>query len=193
MTSVSDKRFKKRTAHFIAHWGVPNEIYCRDVFGFKKFAIVEFRPSKSQWVWRYATNGMSEYIQRSKESSQAIRTELYCTSNDQCPWAIDLLAAIASYPLQHHTFFGEFDTLDIGQPMDQRASPFTGIMLTPPEDPTLGAVDLDNDVIFIHRVVGLYESETDHAITRGGKALYSRLMRSGVSFQVDQWRPCTSL
>ena len=190
MNSACDNSFGKRTGHFISHWGVPNEIYCREAFGLDKLAIIEFRPKKNQLAWRYATNGMSEYVQCSQGPTQ-VRTELYCTSNNQCPWAIDLLTALATYPIKHHTFLAEFDTLDIGQPSDRRTSPFTGIILTPPEEPTLGAFNLDKVIVLIHRVVFLYENEIDYAIMHSGAALYSSLIRSGINFHIDQWRHCT--
>ena len=51
------------TAHFIFHWGVPKEIRPRKLPGIGELAILEFAPKGVRLTWRYATNGMSSYIQ----------------------------------------------------------------------------------------------------------------------------------
>src|SRR5207249_4194147 len=119
-------KYPARTGHFITFWSVPTEIYLRGKINNAELAILEFGPRKDRSSWRYATNGMSEYIQTHERE---IRTELFACTKDRQKWATELLDALSRYPQQECTFFAEFDTVAVGQPIDRNDSPFTAILL----------------------------------------------------------------
>src|SRR5690348_9347548 len=91
------------TGHFLSHWGIPKDIRPRSLQTIGDFAILEFAPQRGRASWRYATNGMSSYTQYYPDGPVKVRTELYTCSNERKPWVDDLLAAIATYPLDFKT------------------------------------------------------------------------------------------
>jgi hypothetical protein len=194
MATANDARFNgrygSRAGFFILHWGVP-AIHERPQLGDDPLAVFQFKPRDERATWRYVTNGMSEHEQRSARGTLA-RTELYAATSAESPWAIDLLDALARYPGQHDAAFFELDTIEVGQPIDQKGSPYTSLLLVPPEpeDPgTLGAIDIPGCTVLVHRIVGIYESECDFAIENGSEQLWKRLLESGQSLLLDHIRP----
>jgi hypothetical protein len=178
------------TAHFIAYWGVPSEIRERDVPGLEAFAILEFPPSGTRREWRYATNGMSSFLQSHSDPKISVRTELYACTQHKAPWLDELLSALAGYPRQQQTFFAEWDTVEVSHPIDHRISSFTGIMLVPPGpfDPlTIGIAGGVMENILIHQLAGLTPSEVQYARQNGGRLLWGHILKSGRPF-LDQRR-----
>ena len=169
------------TGHFIAHWGVPNELYPRYARGSREFAILEFAPRPPRTKWRYATNGMSSYIQPHPDGNIHVRTELYASSSRRAEWILDLLTAMASYPIDVGTFFAEGDTIDVGGPIDQNTSCFTGILLAPPVPLSLGVVGGLVEKILVHQVVGLVQAEIDFAAGHegAGALIWKKLITKG--------------
>jgi hypothetical protein len=93
-----------------------------------------------------------------------------------------LLTGIACYPHDYSTCFAEGDTLNVGQPIDRASSPFTGILLAPPNpiDPeTLGLVAGIAENVLVHRVIGILPSEIEFAEQNSGKVLFERLVKTG--------------
>lgn len=178
---------QSRTAHYVSHWGVPQDIHIRESIDSFDFAILEFPPRKNRKTWRFATNGMSEVLQIGE--SFTTRTELYVCSQYKDEWCIDLLDKLARYPKHFETYFGEFDTLEF----ERSDSRFSGIMLAPPEpeDPDeCGFISqLFPDQILIYRIVCLFPEELEFAISHGGEALWSRLLALGVPLLTDVDRP----
>jgi len=169
------------TGHFIAHWGVPTNIRPRQVNPFGDFAILEFAPKGDRTSWRYATNGMSSKTQLTDEGG-SVRTELYTCSRQRLPWVDDLLVAMATYPFLNDTYLSEFDTIDAQQAIDQKASPYTGILLAPPgpSDPeTLGLAGKPGEDVLIHQVVGLLPNELECASRGGARDLWKKLLGEG--------------
>jgi len=170
------------TGHFMSHWGVPKEIRPRKLPGVGDFAILEFAPRGTRTTWRYATNGMSGYAQNYPDGLVKVRTELYGSTKEKAAWVDDLLAAIATYPLDFTTYLTEGDTINVGQPIDRRGSRFTGILLARPglSDPeTVGLVAGIPENVLVHQVVGILPSEAEFAEQLGGKALWERLAKNG--------------
>jgi hypothetical protein len=150
------------TGHYMAHWGVPMEIRPLKARGISEFAILEFKPRRSRLTWRYATNGMSSFIQYHPENRFRIRTELFVCTKERQAWIAGLLTALASYPLDYCTCFTEGDTIDVGKAIDQINSCYTGILLAPPgpaDPPTVGLVGGTSENILVHQVVGLLSCE----------------------------------
>src|SRR5438067_2186100 len=98
------------TTHFIVHWGVPKEIHKQEL-GTLDLAVLEFAPRTERKTFRFATNGMSAHVQRSKVKRIPYRTELYAGSRSNTPWIIELLVALSRYPMLHQTSFSQFDTV----------------------------------------------------------------------------------
>jgi hypothetical protein len=170
------------TGHFISHWGVPKAIRPRALQGISEFAILEFAPRGTRETWRYATNGMSSYAQDHPDKLLRIRTELYVCTKQQATWADDLLAAMATYPLDYTTYLGEGDTINVGQPLDRRSSAFTAVLLAGPGlvDPgTLGLVGGMSDNVLVHQVVGVFPAEAEYAEKHSGSSLWERLAKNG--------------
>lgn len=183
-------RNRARTGHFIAHWGVPKDIQVRPYVGGIELAVVVFGPKEDRKSWRYATNGMSEFVQESDQGR--LRTELYACTHKMGDWVVALLHALASYPLQKRTFFADYDTVPVSQPIDRKESPYRGVLLAPtsPEDPeNLGEIDgVTEEPIFVHLVVPIYDVECELAIDKGGQELWARLLSSGSSLCLDGQR-----
>jgi hypothetical protein len=172
--------YHERTGHLIANWGVPEKIYERKPIAGKKIAVIEFAPKRSAGYWRYVTNGMSEHLQPASEGG--VRTELVAYAGAEREWIVDLLDALSRYPLQHGTYFSEYDTIAVGQPIDRRSSPFQGVLLAPlPLTEQRGAGTLGGifpETVTLLQVVGLHESEMDAAVERGGEFLFDLLERN---------------
>ena len=169
------------TAHFVTYWGVPSEIRPRDIHEFESFAILEFPPRGTRATWRYATNGMSTLQQFYSDPKIAVRTELYACTQNKALWVDELLAAMASYPWQHRTYFAQWDTVEVGQPVDRRNSPYTGILLVPPgsmDPPTLGLVGGVPESVLVHQLLGLLPAELQYAKTNNGRVLWERIIRA---------------
>src|SRR5580704_9632420 len=163
------------TGHFISHWGVPTEIRPRKLPGIGECAILEFAPRGTRATWRYATNGMSSYAHNHPDGIVMVRTELYGSTKEKAAWVDDLLAAIATYPLDFKTYLAEGDTINVRQPIDRHSSRFTAILLAAPgrSDPeTVGLVDRMPEKVLVHQVVGILPSEADFAEQHGGKPLW---------------------
>jgi Suppressor of fused protein (SUFU) len=179
------------TAHFLTHWGVPKEIHPRTVKGIGSFAVLEFGPRGKRKTWRYATNGMSSYLQPNPDQNLRIRTELYACTEKKTMWVEDFLAAIATYPNDYATYLAEGDTIDVGQAIDRNCSPYSGILLAPPGpfDPaTIGLVGGVSQNILVHQVVGLLEKEIQYAQKHGGKAIWEQVVHKGEPL-IDLGRP----
>jgi len=188
MTETSQK--KAITAHFITHWGVPRHIHVQEQSPVE-LAVLEFGPRAQRQTLRFATNGMSAYIQFYQ--TKGYRTELYTSSRSNALWIIQLLAAIAKYPVLQETRLGEFDTIPVGGPIDQDSSPFTAVLIAPPgpdEAETLGAIlDVTPEPILVHQVVAITDSELNFAIEHGGERLWERLIDLGRPLLLDEMRP----
>jgi hypothetical protein len=179
------------TGHFMSHWGVPKEIRPLRLAKISEFAILEFAPRGERKTWRYATNGMSNYAQCHPDRAVKIRSEVYGCTNEAVTWVNDLLAAISSYPLDFQTYFGEGDTINVGQPIDRNRSCFTAILLAPPglcDSPSVGLVGEITDPILVHQVIGILPSEVSFAEQFGGRSLWERLAIIG-SCALDADRP----
>lgn len=173
----------KITAHFMAHWGVPTEIRPYEIGSLRaSLAILQFAPRGARQTWRYATNGMSSYLQHSPDFEARVRTELFACTLKKEDWIDDLLKAIASYPADYSTYLSQGDTIEVGQPIDRRKSCFTGILISPPGpiDPSsLGVIDgLENDVL-VHQVVGLTPAEICYTQKYGGAKLWESIAQNG--------------
>jgi hypothetical protein len=167
------------TGHFMFHWGVPSDIRPIEVAGIMDFAILEFAPDGPRTTWRYATNGMS-YLQAHPDDHVKVRTELYASTKLRAPWILELLRAIASYPMDYATYLAEGDTINVVQPIDRQSSCFTGVLLAPAEPPTLGLVAGTPENILVHQIVGLLTAEVQLAETLGGGSmLWQRLLNAG--------------
>jgi hypothetical protein len=176
--------------HFVVHWGVPRELHLRrPLSDGVDLAIMEFPPGRERATYRFATNGLSGMPQDSGDVS--VRTELYACSRGSHPWVIELLDALARYPMRHKTCFSEYDTISVG-PIDRDRSPFTAILLAPPgadEKDTLGAIATDyTEVPLVHQVVGIFEDECELAIDEGGEELWQRLSALGRGLALDAER-----
>ncbi len=170
------------TGHFIAHWGVPSSISPHKIDGFGELAILEFAPRGARLTWRYATNGMSCYEQEKLQGGVCVRTELFACTRSRAPWVKDLLIAIAKYPMDYSTYFTEGDTISVGQPIDRKDSPFTGILLAPPGpvDPqTLGLVGGISEKVLVHQVVGILPSDLLQTRHQNGKKLWAGIVENG--------------
>jgi hypothetical protein len=162
------------TSHFITFFGVPTEIRPRPVPGFGEVAVLEFAPRGYRSTWRYATNGMSAYRQHHPSLTTCVRTEIYATTRERQTWVEELLFAIVGYPHYSNTFLAEGDSIDVGQPIDRRASPYTGILLMAPgphDPPNLGLVGGVDESILVHQVVGLQSPEVEYAAGGNGRKL----------------------
>lgn len=183
-------RKKAITAHFITHWGVPRHIHVQEP-GPVELAVLEFGPRAQRQTFRFATNGMSAYIQFYQ--AKGYRTELYTTSRSDAPWIIQLLVAIAKYPVLQETRVGEFDTIPVSGPIDQDSSQFTAVLIAPPgpeETETLGAIlDVFPEPILVHQVVAITDRELSFAIEHGGEKLWKRLIDLGRPLLLDEIRP----
>jgi hypothetical protein len=188
---ATSERFKRRTAHFIAHWGVPKAIHQQVDLSGLPLAILEFSPNRYLTSWRYATNGMSEHLQEGGD--RKVRTELYACSHDEAPWLIQLLDALARYPIQQATFLSEYDTMPLVSGMPGVPPEFGGILLAPPDphDPvTLGALQVDDSLpVLVHQVVLVTTSELNFAINNDGRALWGRLLKHDQLLVADKQRP----
>jgi hypothetical protein len=170
------------TGHFIAHWGVPDDIRPRALPGVGEFAILQFPPRGTRRTWRYATNGMSTYLQADPEVGIKVRTELYASSKERVRWVDELLAALAVYPKDQSTYFAEGDTIDVGQPIDRASSDYTAVLLAPPGplDPsTVGIVGGARENILVHQVIGLLPGEAETVTSEGSKIFWERLAAGG--------------
>jgi hypothetical protein len=173
---------EKITAHFISHWGVPNDIRERKIRGAEKFAVLEFAPRGTRTTWRYATNGMSSYVQNHSNPEVKVRTEMIACTSQPVPWIGDLLGAIASYPTDYTTSLAEGDTIAVGQAIDRSQSPYTGVLFAPPGpiDPaSLGVIGGLEENVLVHQLVGLLPAEVDYAEKHTGKTLWKRLVKFG--------------
>jgi hypothetical protein len=165
------------TGHFIAHWGVPSNIFPFSARGIEAFAVLEFAPKGLRRSWRYATNGMSSYRQFCPDEHIIVRTEIYASTNDRADWVHDLLIAMASYPIDCQTYFAEGDTVNVGQSIDQKSSCYTGIMIAPPQPPTLGLVSSLQEKVLVHQLIGLLPSEVQFSEEHcGGKIFWQKLI-----------------
>ena len=174
--------------HLIAHWGVPKEICPITTSKIQPLAIFSFGPRGKRQTWRYATNGMSGVVQN--DSEPEIRTELFLGTAAPAPWALDLLIALARYPSDYSTYLSQWDTINVGQPVDQVNSPYTAVLLTPPEPwdvATLGVVGALQNCVLLHRVVAILPSELEYSLQHGGEALWTRLAE-GDEPCIDQHR-----
>ena len=159
------KRIKRAMADHIgiitATSSVTGEYQARSLHaacpGIEEFAILEFAPNATRKTWRFATNGMSAYAQPREDDPAVVRTELFACARSRETWIADLLAAIATYPKDYATHLAEGDSIDVGQPVDRRHSPYIGVLLAPPGpfDPaTIGLVGGCSEKILVHQVVG---------------------------------------
>ena len=165
------------TGHFIAHWGVPSNIFPLSATGIEAFAVLEFAPKGSRRSWRYATNGMSSYPQFYPDEHVSVRTELYASTSDRADWVLDLLKAMGSYPFDCQTYFAEGDTVNVGQSIDQKLSCFTGILIAPPQPSTLGLVSSLQEKVLVHPLIGLLPTEVQFSEEHcGGKMLWQKLI-----------------
>jgi len=165
------------TRHFISHWGVPSNIFPLSARGIEAFAVLEFAPKGSRRSWRYATNGMSSYRQCYPDEHISVRTELYTSTNHRADWVLDLLMAMASYPIDCQTYFAEGDTVNVGQSIDQKLSCYTGILIAPPQPPTLGLVSSMQEKVLVHQLIGLLPTEVQFSEEHcGGKTLCQKLI-----------------
>lgn len=165
------------TGHYITHWGVPSKISPLSARGIEAFAVLEFAPKWPRKTWRYATNGMSSYLQCYTDEHVNVRTELCASSKDRADWIQDLLMAMASYPIDYDTYFAEGDTIDVGQSIDRKSSCFTGILIAQPEPSTLGLVSGIAENVLVHQLVGLLPSEVRFAEEHGdGMVLWQKLI-----------------
>lgn len=177
------------TAHYVVHFGVPLEIRPFRPRGVSIFAIIEFGPAKGRRHWIYATNGMSSYNQLHPESGRQCRTELLAFTKNRVTWVDSLLLGLASYPIDYGTHFSEADTIAIGGPIDQIDSQYCGVLLANPVPETVGVVGGIDQIVLVHQVIGLHESEVDFARRQGGGVLWSRLLQSGGTLMLDEFRP----
>ena len=147
------------------------------------FAILDFPPREvGRSTWRYATNGMSSYLQSHPDKNIRVRTEVFASTLREVSWVCELLAAIATYPADYATYLADGDTIDVGQPIDRSASPFTGVFLTAPgpfDAPTLGLIGGLPDKVLVHQVVGLFPAELLYASREGSAGLPTRLWQHG--------------
>jgi hypothetical protein len=188
MTQLAMKQ--QVAGHFLVHWGVPKDLHLRrPLADGLDLAIMEFPPGSGRKTHRFATNGMSGIAQQSGEGD--VRTELYACSRGSHPWIVELLDALARYPMRHHTCFREHDTISVG-PIDRDRSPFTAILLAPPspeEKDTLGAIATDYaEATLVHQVVGIFDDECEFAIEEGGEELWRRLsaLRAAVALDAER-------
>jgi hypothetical protein len=176
------------TGHYVAHWGVPKAIRPRRARGIREFAILEFSPRGARGTWRYATNGMSSYLQAHPDPGTRVRTELYCVTRNRALWVGDLLASMATYPVDYGTYLSEWDTIDAGGPIDRGLSLYTGVLLVRPgsaDQPTLGLIGTQPDKILVHQVIGLLPADLDRASAAGGRTLWDRLLEVGRDVALD--------
>jgi hypothetical protein len=185
------------TAHYIRHWGVPLRPHLEEPCS-RELAVFEFAPGRqfhSQpplQTSRFATNGMSACVQ--SYQGRLGRTEIYASARSSAPWVLELLVAVANYPQTFETLLEQFDTIPIDGPIDQDRSPFTALLLGPPEpeDPdTLGViVGVTPEPVLVHRVVGITPSEYKFALNyKHGEELWGRLVSLGQPLLIDQPRP----
>jgi hypothetical protein len=170
------------TGHFITHWGVPNDIRQVAARGIESLAILEFSPQKTRRTWRFATNGMSSFAQLHPDQLIKVRTEIFVCTTEKVLWIEELLAAIASYPIDYATYLSQYDTINVGFPVDRDSSCYTGILIAPPnntEIPTIGLVGGIPFDILVHQVVGLLPKEIQFAEKYGGASLWQRLANKG--------------
>jgi hypothetical protein len=184
------------TAHYMRHWGVPLRPHLEAPCS-RDLAVFEFAPGRQAdsqpplQTSRFATNGMSAYVQ----SYQGIprRTEIYVSARSYAPWILELLVAVANYPVTFETLLEQFNTIPIDGPIDQSCSPFTALLLGPPEpeDPdTLGVIpDITPEPLLVHRVVGITQREYEFALNYDdGEELWHRLVSLGRPLLIDQPR-----
>jgi hypothetical protein len=134
---------------------------------------------------------MSNYAQSYPDGLLQVRTELFGCTKQHAIWVDDLLAAIATYPLDYSTYLSEGDTIDVGQPIDRRGSKLTGVLLAPPgvDDPeTVGLVGGISGNVLVHQVVGILPEEAEFAKEHGGKRLWERLAKNGPLLLDDDLR-----
>jgi hypothetical protein len=178
------------TGHFLVHWGVPKDFHLRRPLAEgRDLAIMEFPPGAERATYRFATNGLSGIPQDSGD--ERVRAELYACSSNSHPWVIELLDALARYPIRHQTCLREFDTIAVG-PIDRERSLFTAILLAPPgadEKETLGAIATEyTEATLVHQVIGIFEDECQLAIEEGGEELWRRLSALGLVLALDAKR-----
>ena len=186
--------YQNRTAHLIGHWGVPKEIYEQKLLMDSKLAVIEFAPQRKAGFWRFATNGMSEHLQF--VNGDGVRTELVAYATHQHKWIIELLDALSRYPFQQQTYFSEFDTVEVGQPIDRDSSAFQGILLAPVpaiETSSLRRIGgLFSEVVTLLQVIGLHQIEIEIAIDQGGQVLFDSFKGNG-PILIDAKRPAVQM
>jgi len=134
---------------------------------------------------------MSNYVQGYPDQLLQVRTELFGCTKERAIWVDDLLAAIATYPLDFSTYLAEGDTIDVGRPIDQRSSQLTGVMLVRPgaDDPeTVGLVGGMSGNVLVQQVVGIFPNEAEFSKEHGGKCLWERLAKNGLLLLDDDLR-----
>jgi hypothetical protein len=133
---------------------------------------------------------MSEHVQSCSQGP--VRTEIFASTDKQQKWAIALLDAIARYPMQHGTCFGEYETVEVVQPIDAAHSPLTAVLLAPAgpgEQAAIGTIDaVLPEGIQVYQVVGIHKDECSLAIERGGRELHDRLMNRCCALSLDKER-----
>jgi hypothetical protein len=125
---------------------------------------------------------MSSCVQAHPDQDLMVRSELYACTRGKAAWVDDLLAALATYPIDHGTYLAEGDTISVGQPIDRSRSGYTGVLLAPPDPydpPTIGLVSGLCESVLVHQVVGLFENEIRYAKEHGGKTLWRRIVAHG--------------
>ena len=179
------------TSHYIFHWGVPSDIHPLRLAQIPKFAIFGFSPTSTRQSWRYATNGMSSYVQSERSREIHVKSEIFVRSRNKLNWIYGLLSAVATYPLDYNTSIVENDTIDVGQPIDRDESKLTGLLITAPgpdECESLGVIAHNNENILVHEIIAVYPSELEFAKSHGGAAL-AKLIVSYGDCLIDGNRP----
>lgn len=163
------------SAHYIAHWGTPGEIVLRKNARVQPLAVMTFPPRPGRPNWRIASNGMHAIRQGGKGGD--IRCELFVSSGTTKEWMFDLLESLAAYPIDYNLTLGQNHTIDVGQPIDQHSSNYSGLLLSSPFpwDPMSLELPSTTSDVRIWKILPLLPSELDFARNLNGTELFKKL------------------
>jgi hypothetical protein len=173
------KTYKFRAAWIAAQFGKPakeHELLMED--GKTALMIWEFPPQTHNGRkcehWIYTTNGMAErqmpWITGPKGNPKK-RIELMIYTAEKSAVAIELLHALAKFPFAGRTGLDRYQTMPFSHPQLD----WSGLLLMEPpcmeKDSDAQSIypEKTEDITFLLQVVGLKNTELDHAVAEGGK------------------------
>jgi len=178
MTTVDIKRLV--TSHYIRYWGVPKDIQRRAPINGIDLALLTFFDKDGGGVW-LATNGISTHDWIGK-GGRVFGMELcvYLKSAaaiDRGAWLLEMLFG---YMLRHDCPLHVWETV-AGGDLPKNGVPFDDVLILEPYDSDTGLGGQTTGwpkPFLLNQAVGLYASETELAISSGGKSVFDLLVKN---------------